>query len=192
MLRSSLLLEVECRLDPRKYTEEKFIRSTHGKVSPAAISAAALVMLRDDLRTEHQTRLISSIQSALLDLISAGQLAHDVEEWKEDLSSREMTYFLSTCAETKRWLEEEWPSEDEVAEYIFESRNDVIHFSKAERWFTCAKDAVDVPGTMEGLNIDFVNWSAYIDFYIDHSAKFVQKTKRWHIRRAILGLTDSV
>ena len=174
MLRSSLLLEVECRLSPRKYTEERFLNSTYGKVSPAAISTAALVMLNADLEPEDQNRAVSTIERGLFDLISAGQLAHDTEEWKSDLLSREMTYFLSTCANTDYWIKDEWPSEDQLGELIFETRNDVVHFMKAEQWFVRARETIDELGQINGLNLKFENWSTYIDYYIDQATRSIQ------------------
>jgi hypothetical protein len=188
-LRSSFALEVECRQDPTKYSEENFLKATYGKVVPAVLSVIAASMLRPDLDEDGRAKILSALERGLLDLISAGQLAHDVEEWESDLHNHEMTYFLSTCAPAERWLEEDWPSEEEIRAMIFETRSDVRHLEIAEAWFSGAKDTIEDLRTARGIELGFINWNAYIEYYVTQAARFVKKARRKRVRRALFGLT---
>lgn len=180
-LRSSLALELACRSDPRLYSEDNFRFSAEGKVSPAVITITAASMLRQDIDN------FTPIEEALNNLICAGQLAHDVEEWREDLSSRDLTYFLSNCAAADRWTATEWPGEEEIEEEVNNSKLEIKYIELARDWFMEAKEISKKIRTVNGNELEFANWNAYMHHYIDQANRFAVRARRRHVMRVIFG-----
>lgn len=171
-LRSSLALELTCREDPSLYSEENFRLSAQGKVSPAVITLTAATML---LRGYDS---MTDIEKALNFTISAGQLAHDVFEWRKDLAEGDLTYFLFNCAAVDRWKAAEWPSEAEIEQEINSSNLEFKFFVQARDWFVEAKELSQRFRSAEGENIEFVNWNSYLNRYIFQAAADAVRTNR--------------
>jgi len=189
-LRTSLALEAACRKEPERFSEESFTTSTRGKVSPAVLTITAATMLAADLGDQARVVLRSRIEAALEELICAGQLAHDIEEWRKDLAEGDMTFFLSDCASAEEWQRFPWPAEDEIERRMFQSRREIHYCQQAVQGFERAKEYGETIELDGGFAPSFANWEHYIDHYIVQSGQFAEEATKRFVKRVILGLTS--
>ncbi len=172
--RLGLRLEARARADPQQFTWEWFQVMVQAKFAPIVLTVAAFLTWLD------LPERLPPIERSIKDLAVAAQLLDDLGDWREDLASGRLTYFLSRLAPPERWAERPWPSPAEIQQAIDASWEDLEHLDLIEAWLAKALDAVD--------GIVCPAWKAYLDGYRSLAQQHATRLGARHLLEAIRPL----
>jgi hypothetical protein len=175
---AGLAAELAGRSDPRQFTLERLHQIAHGKVSSSVTTIAALAVAGG------RPAILEPIEISLKHLASAFQLLDDVEDWKHDFETGNLTYFLAQLAPPEAWLLPDWPSAGELWACIAADWKDVEHIRKTKEWLDEAIEAVH--------DLDCPKWKHYVSSFQTLADQHMTRSVAYHLSRAIRPLVGPV
>ena len=169
--------ELNCLANPAQLDAEAFQSMAHGKVSPVIATVAALA------EASGQPDALDPIETSLKHIAVASQLLDDIGDWRDDVQSGHLTFFLSEVAGVCGWDSGQWLSVDNLEARINGGWEDVKHMRIVSHWLD------ESLGAVEGLRC--AGWVNYVKGYQaqadDHMIGFIAR----HILRAIGPLAEA-
>jgi len=132
---TALGAEIDAQSNPERFTQQAFFASAAGKVSPIAITIAALS------EASGQPSILEPIEISFRHSFIAGQIHDDVLDWRSDVENRHLTFFMTRLAPPETWPAAEWPSVDELEAINDTNWVDVNYFDLViDHFDRCIKD----------------------------------------------------
>jgi len=156
---------------------ESFRAMAHGKVSPVVVTVAALA------EASGQPEVLNPIEASLQHIAVASQLLDDIGDWRDDVQSGHLTFYLSQVAGPGAWSDSQRPSLEDLEARIDGGWEDVKHMREVSHWLDKSLAAVE--------DLRCAGWVAYVEGYQtqadDHLTGFIAR----HILRAVRPLAEA-
>jgi hypothetical protein len=119
---------------PGTFTLEKTKEIAGSKICPALVGLSGLSHLMN------KPDLLTNKEKILKDFAIGTQFIDDLQDWREDLASDHLTYFLTCVAPEADWVNSPWLTEDEIERMINSSGIDMDHCRMGVNLYTRAID----------------------------------------------------
>ena len=174
---TSLGEEVGAQSNPSGFDFDTFARSASGKVSPMAITIAALA------EATGEPELLGPIEKSMRHSYLAGQIHDDILDWRSDLQERHITYFLTCLAPPNAFKGDEWSSKGAFELINSKEWMDVNKFRLVLEWFNRAIEAVQ--------GIECPGWLDYLQEYRRVAEQHQKAALARHLLKVVKQLKDS-
>lgn len=169
-----LSMEVLTQNKPDILDADHFIVMAHGKVSPIIVTIAALS------EAAGKMSVLRPIETSLKHIAVASQLLDDIGDWKADLETGHMTYYLRILESAREGDQTTTPSLAELQRLINAEWIDVVQLNVVQGWLDRSIRAAH--------DLCCPAWLEYINSYVQLLARHQLTTIARHLRRVLIAM----